>query len=209
MDNISNLNRGIFISFEGGEGSGKTTQSKLLKSYFDEQNIPCIWTREIGGTRNAEQIRDLLVQNELHIKTELLLVMAARVEHVEEIIQPALNQGSIVICDRFIDSTAAYQGSNLGSDLIFNLHREILSNLVPNITFFMNIDPKKALERALARGDINKFEAKPLEFHQGVQDNFLRLAREFPERIIVINADQPQDKIAAEILEITLERFLD
>ncbi|MDF2964645.1 MAG: tmk [Rickettsiaceae bacterium] len=202
-------NKGIFITFEGGEGSGKTTQSKLLKSYFDAQNIPCIWTREIGGTESAEQIRSVILDNELDTRTEMLLAMAARVEHVENLIKPALQQGSIVICDRFVDSTAAYQGSTLGNDLIFSMHDEIFNSFLPNFTFYMNIDPRKALERALIRGDINKFEEKPLEFHYRVQEAFLTISKRFPERIIIIDADRPQTIIAEEILEATLERLID
>ncbi|MCC2646240.1 MAG: dTMP kinase [Rickettsiaceae bacterium] len=200
--------QGIFITFEGGEGSGKTTQSKLLKQYFDEQNIPCIWTREIGGTKSAEQIREIIINNELDVRTEMLLAMAARVEHVEQVIKPALAKGSIVICDRFIDSTAAYQGSALSDELVFNMHEQIFGSFLPSFTFYMQINPRKALERALSRGDINKFEGKPLEFHEIVQESFLKLAEKFPERIIVIDAERTQDIIAEEILEITLERLV-
>jgi dTMP kinase len=200
--------KNIFITFEGGEGSGKTTQSKLLKQYFDEQNIPCIWTREIGGTNSAEQIREIIINNELDVRTEMLLAMAARVEHVEQVIKPALQGGSIVICDRFVDSTAAYQGAELGDELVFNMHEQIFGSFLPSFTFYMKINPRKALERALVRGDINKFEGKPLEFHQKVQESFLKLAEKFPERIIVIDAERTQDVIAEEILEITLERLV-
>lgn len=201
------INKPIFITFEGGEGCGKTTQSKLLQEYFVQQNMPCIWTREIGGTKNAEIIRDIIINNELNVRTELLLAMAARVEHVEDVIKPTITKGKIVICDRFVDSTAAYQGHCLGVDIVYNLHREIFGDLMPNLTFFFDMKPKKALERALSRGDNNKFEKLPLTFHEQVYETFLKIIALFPERFVIINAEQPIEVIKAQIIDIVKIRF--
>jgi dTMP kinase len=136
-----------FITFEGGEGSGKTTQSKLLFEYLKSQNIKCIWTREIGGTEIAEKIRDIILHNEIHIMTELLLVMAARKEHIENVILPALLGGVTVVCDRFIDSTLCYQGQSLGIAKVLGLHKEVFGDFFPDLTFFIDVPVEEGLRR--------------------------------------------------------------
>lgn len=202
-----------FITFEGGEGSGKSTQSKMLYDYLLASGYKVILTREVGGTKEAEKIRDILVHSRLQVTTELLLVMAARCEHLHNVIIPHLKEGYIVICDRFIDSTACYQGmleSSLPSAIfdqklameqkidtehklslseIYNLYKQILPiPIMPDITFFIDLPPEIALIRAKNRGDNNKFEAKDVQFHQEVYDRFCLIAQMFPERIIRIQA---------------------
>lgn len=185
-----------FITFEGGDGSGKTTQSKKLYEYLIKKGIDTIWTREIGGTEIGEKIRDIVVNNEIHLNTELLLIMAARNDHIENIIKPALEKKKIVICDRFIDSTAAYQGSNQDEiKKIFYLHQTIWGNFYPDRTIYMKLDPEIALNRAISRGEINKYEHKSLEFHNKIAENYEYLAKTFAYRINTLDASLNERKI--------------
>ncbi|MDG1437321.1 MAG: dTMP kinase [Rickettsiaceae bacterium] len=185
-----------FITFEGGEGSGKSTQSKLLHEYLLSRNIKSIHTREIGGTIEAEKIRDLVVYSELFPVSELMLVMAARYEHINKVIIPALQSGSWVICDRFVDSTACYQSgdSGLSLDDIYELHDKLMTDskskvaLMPDLTFFMDVPPEIGLKRAGDRGDVNKFEAKNVAFHQVIYDRFQSIAKRDKGRFLSIEA---------------------
>ena len=192
-----------FISFEGGEGCGKSTQCQMLFNYLESRNIKVILTREIGGVDTAEAIRNIVVNQELRPMSELMLVMAARFEHVNKLILPKLQDGYWVICDRFVDSTACYQGlvQDIGAEKIYQLHQQLISNLLPDLTFFIDVEPIKALSRALSRNDANKFEAKGLGFHQQISQGFHVLASQFPERIIKINANNlTKEQLHQEIL---------
>lgn len=185
-----------FITFEGGEGSGKSTQSKKLYEFLIENGIPAIWTREIGGTELAEKIRDLIVNNKMLTTTELLLVIAARNEHIENVIKPALAQGKYVICDRFIDSTAAYQAKDITEiDRIFYLNQMIIGNFMPEYTIYMKLDPEIALKRAILRGDTNKYESEPITFHKKIAEHYKFLCEQFSFRLQEIDASLNEDKI--------------
>lgn len=185
LDNLSKN----FITFEGGEGCGKSTQVLMLYEYFKSKNIPVIITREIGGTPEAEKIRDILLHSELFPTSELMMVMAARFEHVHKVIRPALKNNTFVICDRFVDSTAAYQGQckNIGIDNVYTLHHDLIK-LMPGTTFIIDIAPEIALERAKTRHDNNKFEDKNLEFHKNVYTIFKDISTRFQNRIVTIAA---------------------
>lgn len=163
----------------------------MLYDYLKSKNIKTILTREIGGVETSEAIRDIVVNQELLPMSELMLVMAARYEHTKKLILPKLREGYTVICDRFIDSTACYQGidQNIGIEKVYKLHRELMLNLMPNTTFFIDIKPEVALSRALSRNDNNKFEQKSLEFHNRVYQGFHSILKKFPKRIIRINAN--------------------
>ncbi len=180
--------KGKFITFEGGEGCGKSTQSNMLYQYLLSQNIPVDLTREVGGTICAESMRDILLYQDLLPMSELLQIMAARYEHVHKRIIPKLNCGVSVICDRFIDSTACYQGQYVGYDLVYALHQSLISFTIPNITFFIDIEPNIALPRTRKRYNNNKFESKDIEFHQKVYDGFQYVSAKFSNRIVKINA---------------------
>lgn len=184
----TSIKKGKFITFEGGEGCGKSTQSNMLYQYLLSQNIPVDLTREVGGTISAEKMRDILVNQDLLPMSELLQIMAARYEHVHKRIIPKLDCGISVICDRFVDSTACYQGQDIGIDLVYDLHKSLISDVMPDITFFIDIDTNIALPRALVRGNNNKFESKNIEFHQKVYDGFQYISAKFPNRIVKINA---------------------
>jgi len=198
---------GRFISIEGGEGSGKSTQIAMLKTAFEKEKIPHLITREPGGDAGSEAIRALLVtgdKNRWDALAETLLFYAARVQHVTRTIAPALKKGSLVLCDRFVDSTRVYQGigKNISPSFIEALHALTLGNMMPDKTIILDIDPLVGLARAGARaGDETRFEGMDLEFHQAVRAGFLRIAREEPSRCVVIDASQPPEAVHAQILD--------
>lgn len=193
---MNKLQKAIFITFEGGEGCGKSTQSKMLYEYLITKNIEVDLTREIGGTKAGEEMRNILVHQELLPMSELLQVMAARYEHIQKRIMPLLAKNITVICDRFIDSTACYQGqyTEIGMDLVYGLHNNLMSNLLPNITFLIDVKPEIAIKRALLRGANNKFEQKNIEFHRKIYDGFKIIAAKFPDRIKSIASENLNPK---------------
>lgn len=201
-----NTNKPKFITFEGVEGSGKSTQSKMLYKYLLSKNINAIYTREIGGTEEAEEIRTFLLHNNnIESVTELMLIMAARFEHITKVILPALDNNTWVICDRFIDSTACYQGKNshITIDKVYQLHEEIMQGLMPDITFFINLEPCVAIQRTVQRGNNNKFEDKSIEFHKQIYQCLHKLAQQFPDRIKTVQAvNQTVKQIHNQIIDI-------
>ncbi|XVN41598.1 MAG: dTMP kinase [Rickettsia endosymbiont of Argas persicus] len=187
---MSNAKIGRFITFEGGEGIGKSTQCQMLYEYLKSQNIPVILTREVGGTIAAEKMREILVHTELSPMSELLQAMAARYDHMTRKIIPALQEGNIVICDRFVDSTACYQGLELenGIELVYNLHKNLMPPLMPDITFFIDVEPEVAIERVNLRNMNNKFDIRGIDFYKKIYNCFKELSIKFPERIKTIKA---------------------
>lgn len=190
---------GLFITLEGGEGSGKSTQARLLKRWLSDvfPGREILVTREPGGTEQAEEIRAILVNgaaDKLSVQTEALLMIAARTEHVQKIIQPALLRDAIVICDRFSDSTLVYQGLAQGKDidLLRSIHEFGFSDLRPDLTFVLDVPPEQGLKRAEDRLQINnaesRFEDKGLAFHRRVRDGFIELAAQDPQRFVIIDA---------------------
>jgi len=199
---------GIFITFEGGEGGGKSTQSKLLGEFFQSIGKSVVLTREPGGTKGAEDIRSLLVKGETdkwdHV-TETLLHLAARRDHVEKIIKPALAKGEVVICDRFCDSTLAYQGygHGLGVEYINNMQKLVIGDFRPDLTFILDIDPKAGITRAGSRGDKeDRYEKMGSGFHDRVRNGFLNIAQAEPNRCHVIDANRPIEEIHKAIVNI-------
>ena len=199
--------QGIFITFEGGEGTGKSTQSKLLYEHLINKNINTILTREPGGCLESEEIRNILIKgniNKWDPITESLLHNAARREHIKKIIKPALLENKVVICDRFVDSTMAYQGIGLGvsSNFLDILSSEITENIKPNITFIFDIDIKTSLERANIRDKEiqNRYEKFDQEFHKRVRNYFLSLPR-IDKRYILIDASKSIEKINSKIIK--------
>ena len=191
----------LFITFEGGDGSGKSTQVNLLKDYLDDLNFETIKTREPGGTPSAEILRDLLTTGEVEKWTpmsEALLMWASRYEHLIQVIEPALNSGKNVICDRFYDSTYAYQGvaHNLGIDKMEKLKKIIIGDIEPDITFVLDIDPKAGLKRSLDRSNQeNRFESYNIDFHNNIRSAFLEIAKKNKDRCIVIDATLNKQEI--------------
>lgn len=191
----------LFITFEGGEGSGKSTQSRMLHQYLLAQGQKAIWTREIGGTKEAENIRELIMNEDLLDMSTLLLIMAARFEHINKVIKPALASGAFVICDRFVDSSLCYQGDDIVMEKILKLHDMIFDNFMPDLTFLIDIEPEIGLKRVVARGDANKFDEKSIEFHNKVHHNFKNLAALYQERIITIDGTQEVGNVHEEIVK--------
>jgi len=200
------MKESLFITFEGGEGSGKTTQSKKLVNYFKDQGREAIWTREIGGTDLAEEIRDIIVNKEMHIKTELLLALAARIEHYNDVIKPALDKGSIVVCDRFVDSSLAYQGKDLGIDYVLEIHQKLFGELMPDITFLIDVPIEVALKRAMERGNNNRFELMPQEHHIRVKDCFYAIAKKFQDRVNIVDGNRDPENVFKDILSKIKEK---
>lgn len=198
--------KGLFITFEGPDGAGKTTQIKHLKEYLQSVKKSVILTREPGGTELSELIREILLDarhTEMDYRTELLLYAAARAQHVHELILPALNQGKIVICDRFADSTLAYQGFGRGIDLdlIEKINSIATSGVEPDLTILLDIDVCKGLQRVnTSRGRaIDRLEAEKLDFHEKVRQGFLSLSQKKPARVKLVQADRPEYEVAQEI----------
>ena len=191
----------LFITFEGGDGSGKSTQVNLLKDYLDNLNFETIKTREPGGTPSAEILRDLLTTGKLERWTpmsEALLMWASRYEHLIQVIEPALNSGKNVICDRFYDSTYAYQGvaHNLGIDKMEKLKKIIIGDIEPDVTFVLDIDPKVGLKRSLDRpNQENRFESYNIDFHNKIRSAFLEIAIKNKNRCVVVDASLNEQEI--------------
>ncbi len=198
--------RGPFISFEGGEGSGKTTQLNLLAESLRARGRSVIITREPGGTEMAESIRRLLVEGEadrLDAVSETLLFLAARHDHWRNIIAPAISAGQIVLCDRFMDSTLVYQGigKGLGVEYVRSLSRLALGTLQPDITLLFDISPEAGLQRAHARpGRETRFEQMGQAFHAQVREGFLMLAKAEPGRIRIIDAGKTIDMVSEQVM---------
>ena len=200
--------KGLFISFEGGEGVGKSTQIELLKTSLTKKNINVLSTREPGGTKEGELIRKFLVSGEINSwdsYSESLLFNALRREHINKIINPSLFKGDIVLCDRFIDSTIVYQGvgGGINQTLLLSLHKNFCYDLYPDITFFLSLDPKVGIDRTLSRNNKteNRFENMGLSYHQKIQDGFKALSDKNNKRFFEINAELSVEKISNQIFD--------
>jgi dTMP kinase len=198
---------GKLIVFEGVEGAGKTTQMKQTADWLQtwcSQDKSIVITREPGGTSLGKQIRQLLLddtQNDIGSRTELLLYGADRAQHVESLIKPHLDRGDIVLCDRFTDSTIAYQGYGRGFDLmeIDKVNQLATGGLQSDLTFWLDLDVEVGLERVLLRGKLDRMELADLDFHQRVRRGYQELAKSYPDRIVRIDANRPEVVIQKEI----------
>ena len=213
--------RGKFITFEGLDGCGKSTQSEKLATALRARGLPIVVTREPGGTATGEKIRQLLLDTRtagLAPMAELTLMFASRVQHIEEIIKPALASGHIVLCDRFTDSSGAYQGGGrkLGSKPVLELHRVLCGDLRPDLTILMDSDVATSVERARRRNQArsnpdtsneNRFEQESRAFFERVHSAYLEIARRDPERVFVVDARGTPDHTHAKILEIVRTRL--
>lgn len=195
---------GYFISIEGGEGAGKSTALGCIQNWLNEQDIEFILTREPGGTPLAEEIRSLVLSprdEPVDVHAELLLVFAARVQHVKQTILPALKEGKWVISDRFIDSSYIYQGVGRGIDakLIDDLVDRFLQGALPDATILLDVPVVLGLQRVAARGDINRLDGESVEFHEKVRKGFLNLANKHSQRIKVVDASRSLSEVEGNI----------
>lgn len=221
---MTNRNEGSppirFITVEGGEGAGKTSLLSHMEKYLRDQGIAVVRTREPGGTTFGEHMRGWLLNHndkiKISAKAELLLFLAARAQHIEEVILPAFNAGKVVICDRFNDSTVAYQGAGrqLGMEWVSDLCDMICGAISPDLTFYLDVDPQVGLARTrrtikenAAAGQIDRIESEKLEFHQRVRDAFRVIAEEDPERFYRIDANQPQEAVIEAAINVISQRF--
>lgn len=204
----------LFITFEGGEGSGKSSAIKAIANYLSNNNIPFISTREPGGTPIGEQIRNVILTNnnqEMDIRTEALLFAASRRQHLKEKIWPSLNQGINVLCDRYLDSSLAYQGyaRGLGIENVLEMNKFATENTFPDITFFFDIDPELGLKRISLNQnrEVNRLDREKLSFHKSVREGFKNLAILFPERYVIIDASKSLDEVVNQCLNVIKERM--
>jgi dTMP kinase len=200
------MQNGMFITFEGTDGSGKTTQIKLMEKHIREMGYNVVLSREPGGTKVSELIRDLVLDpknTEIVPLTEMILYAASRAQHVAQVIKPAVEAGKIVICDRFVDSSYAYQGCGRGVDLkmVADVNRVAIDGMSPDITFFLDIDPEIALKRRINATGADRIEQEKIDFHRRVYSGYKKLALLYPDRIKTINAIKSIDEISLQINE--------
>ena len=200
---------GYFIAFEGGEGVGKSTQEALLADYLTEIGKTVIRTREPGGTPAAEQIRDTVLSREhegMNPQSEALLFAAARGDHVARVIRPAIARGDFVICDRFIDSSIAYQGyaRALGPDRVRDLSMWATGGLLPDLTIVLTLDPEVSMKRVI---NPDRMEAEPMQYHRDVADAFIEIAALDPGRYLVVDATGTKEEIAEVIRQRVMQEL--
>ena len=198
----------MFLTVEGVEGVGKSTHIETIKNFLDARDIACILTREPGGTPVAERIRELLLavheEEALCELSELLLVFAARAQHLERVVKPALAQGKWVICDRFTDATYAYQGGGRGLDvaIIAGLESLVQGELKPDLTIILDLDPRIGMQRASERGELDRFEREQIEFFDKVRQTYLDIAAADPQRCVVIDAGNDLAAVSSDLLKV-------
>lgn len=208
---------GIFISFEGGEGAGKSTQIQLLREALHSKGIEAVTTREPGGSQGAEIVREVLLSGaakQYGVTAEAVLFAAARADHIDTLIKPALEDGKWVLCDRFADSSRVYQGeSGVPDSLVEALQQVAIAGHNPDMTLLINVTPEVGLARVSKRtapvefDGPDRFETDTLETHRRRQNLFLEMARKEPNRIVVVDGDQRQDKVTEDIWQAVQNRF--
>lgn len=209
----------LFVTFEGGEGAGKSSLIDYVEKMLGSLGVDAVKTREPGGTLLGDQIRRwLLDQNTAPVgnKAELLLFLAARAQHIEEFILPNLQRGKLVLCDRFNDSTVAYQGvaRGLGKEWVQNLCVMVCGDVLPSLTFYLDVDPsiglkrtKKSVKENACSGELDRIEAEQLAFHESVRAAFITIGKSNPERFVIIDANQPQEVVFQVAKKVIRDRF--
>ncbi|WP_417446475.1 dTMP kinase [Kangiella sp.] len=203
---------GKFITIEGTEGVGKSTNIAFIKAWFEAKNIALLHTREPGGTPFAEEIRELLLsqrEEQVDAKSELLLMYAARAQHVSQKIKPALEQGQWVLCDRFSDASFAYQGAGraLGLDKLVALDQWVLEGFKPDLTILLDLPVEVGLSRAQERGPIDRFEEEKVEFFEQVRDGYLQIAQQEPERVKIVDARGSLEEVQQQIEQVLINFY--
>ncbi|RJS60999.1 dTMP kinase [Bacillus sp. PK3_68] len=208
------MRKGLFITIEGPEGAGKTSIIQMLAQRLEEEGQVVMATREPGGISIAEQIRKVILNKEnisMDGRTEALLYAAARRQHLVEKVSPALEEGHIVLCDRFIDSSLAYQGyaRGLGVEEVYEINRFAIGELMPHLTLLFDVRPEIGLDRIKAHKEreVNRLDLEALSFHKKVREGYLQLADKFPDRIAVINAEASMESVYQESLKLILAKI--
>ena len=205
------MSKGHFITFEGGDGSGKSTQYRLFAEYLRNRGFDVVTTREPGGTRISEKIRDLLLDpecTEMDDMTEALLFAASRAQHVEELIKPSVEAGKIVLCDRFVDSSIVYQGFGRGlGDCVRAINEHAVRGMYPDVTFLLDISPEEGRKRNGKTGKNDRLEKQSMEYHAMVAEGYRKLAAAEPDRFIVIDASGSIQKVASDITDAFEKRY--
>lgn len=204
----------LFITFEGGEGTGKSTALKAISAYFEENNIPFILSREPGGTPIGEEIRNVILSKNngaMDLRVEALLFAASRRQHLIEKIWPALKAGTNVLCDRYLDSSLAYQGNarGLGIENVLKVNEFATEGTFPDITLFFDLDPEVGLQRIAAnqQREVNRLDLEKMSFHKSVREGFLKLAEMYPNRYVVIDASKSPQEVADACINAIKERM--
>lgn len=202
---------GKFITFEGCDGCGKSTQLRLLSEYLTREGIAHIFTREPGGGKISEQIREILLNGknaEMTDECEALLYAAARMQHLSDRVIPALNEGKLVVCDRYVDSSLAYQGyaRGMGTEFIGSINKLALEKYAPDLTVFIDLTPEEAFLRKHGADENDRLEQAGMEFHRKVYQGYKAIAKAYPERIVCVNGRQTPQEIFAEVLSVLKER---
>ena len=202
-----------FITFEGGEGSGKTTLIELLIKDLEKRGIKTFKNREPGGSKISEEIRNIILNKEnteMDYKTEALLYASSRRQHSVEIVTPAIEKGYLVICDRYLDSSLAYQGyaRGLGIDEVYNINLYATSGILPDLTILIDQDPRIGLARIKNnQRDTNRLDVEKINFHDKVRAGYLEVAKKFPKRIKTINGERPLEEVYQDVLKEVLEKL--
>ena len=200
------MRRGYFITLEGADGCGTTTQSRLLQEYLEQQGYEVVWTREPGSIGLGQRIRELLLyyDGEVAPRCEAFLFLADRSQNIEHVIKPAVAEGKIVICDRFVDSSAVYQGiaRGMGIDLVYEVNRYAIGKTMPDITILLDIPGSTGIQRKKKQGELDRMELETASFHDKVSEGYRILAEKFPERIKKLDGTQPIEVIFDQIKEI-------
>lgn len=209
------MKKRLFIAFEGGEGAGKSTILDKIYDWMKDENIPCIKTREPGGIKISEQIRSVILDNnntEMDERTEALLYVAARRQHLVEKIIPALNEGKVVLCDRFIDSSLAYQGyaRGIGMDEILEINKFAIGEYMPNLSIFFDLEPGEGLKRINKDNnrEVNRLDNEKLDFHNKVREGYYKILEKDKDRIVKIDASKSIDKVYEDVKYI-IRQWLD
>lgn len=203
--------KGLFITLEGGEGSGKTTIAKLVKEELEKQGYEVMLTREPGGVDIAEDIRNIILDvnnTNMDSRTEALLYAASRRQHLVEKVLPALKENKIVICDRFVDSSLVYQGiaRGIGIDEVYNMNLFAIDDIMPTLTIFFDVDPKTGLERVHSNNrEVNRLDLESLDFHNKVYQGYLTICDKYPDRIKKIDASKDIERVFNNVLSIIKE----
>lgn len=205
---------GLFITMEGPDGSGKSSQIELLKAFFEGKGYEVVLTREPGGTKISEAIREVILDKtytEMSYMTEALLYAAARAQLIDEFIAPAIASGKVVICDRFVDSSAVYQGMarGLGVEKVYALNAYAIRDIMPDLTIHLDLPAEVGLARAKGRAALDRMELESVEFHQKVAQGYRDLAKLDPKRIHTVNADQTIEKVHEDVLKVVEKWFAD